>query len=258
MMHYQFRFIAIVLCFLFLSACQVELYRDLSESEANEMASILIRNNIKATKTVDKEKLVMLTVDEKYFAKSVDLLKARGYPQTVYAGADVYLKKDGMVSSPTEEWARVVYARSQELAKTISEIDGVLLSRVHIAIPKKVSLIDVVEDPTASVFIKYLENSDVEVLLPQIKFLVANSIEGLEYDKVSVLLTPESNSYSLEVLNNKKSLAKEEMSRKRLMSKIFFYIRMFLAVVFLGIGYMIYTGLFEKIVRKIFKKEKKA
>jgi type III secretion protein J len=41
---------------------------------------------------------------------------------------------------------------------------------------------------SASVFVRYDDASQVASLVPQIKMLVANSVQGLSYDKVSVVL----------------------------------------------------------------------
>jgi type III secretion protein J len=38
--------------------------------------------------------------------------------------------------------------------------------------------------------VRYDSRSHVDQLVPQIKMLVANSVEGLSYDKVSVVLVP--------------------------------------------------------------------
>jgi type III secretion protein J len=44
-------------------------------------------------------------------------------------------KREGFVSSPLEERARLVHAMSQEIANTINNIDGVVTARVHLVVP---------------------------------------------------------------------------------------------------------------------------
>ena len=175
---------------MLLAACQEELYRDLPENQANIMAAKLLRAGIAVDKTRQKDNLITLSVSGKNFADSVEILAASGYPQSRYTDSAELFKEQGMISSPTEEWARVVYARSQEIAQTISEFDGVILARVHIAVPKKISIIEKLQSPSASVFIKYRAGHDLSGEVPSIKQLVARSIEGLSYRDVSVVMSP--------------------------------------------------------------------
>ncbi|CAM2065482.1 type III secretion inner membrane ring lipoprotein SctJ [Sulfidibacter corallicola] len=154
------------------------------------MLAILLRNGISCQKVPGSEETYVLHVDEKKIAESVDLLKSLGYPKAEFATMGKVFKKEGLISSPLEERIRFIYALSQELSGTIAEIDGVLSSRVHIVLPENNPLSDNLTPSSASVFIKYREDSNVTASVPQIKKLVVNSIEGLTYDKVTVALFP--------------------------------------------------------------------
>jgi type III secretion protein J len=96
----------------------------------------------------------------------------------------------GLIASPVQEQARFLWALGQELSRTVSQIDGVLTARVQVVLPDNDLL---KRDPTpssASVFIRYDDASQVANFVSQIKMLVANSVQGLNYDKVSVVLVP--------------------------------------------------------------------
>ena len=99
-------------------------------------------------------------------------------------------KKDGLVSSPMQERAQMIFALSQELSRTVSEIDGVLSARVHLVLPENDPLRQQLVPSSASVFIRHRSNMPVGNLVPQVKMLVANGVAGLSYDKVSVVLVP--------------------------------------------------------------------
>jgi type III secretion protein J len=99
-------------------------------------------------------------------------------------------KKEGFVSSPTEERARLVYGLSQELAHTITAIDGVVDARVHLALPQNQPLADSQTPPSASVFIKYQSGANIDAQVGKVKALVVNSVEGLKIDNVSVETFP--------------------------------------------------------------------
>jgi type III secretion protein J len=95
-------------------------------------------------------------------------------------------KKEGFVSSPLEERARLMHALSQEIANTISSIDGVVMARVHLSVPEKDPLSDKVPPAAASVFIKHRANVNLQGQTGHIKALVVNSIQGLSYDNITV------------------------------------------------------------------------
>ena len=118
------------------------------------------------------------------------LLKKAGLPRERFADLGEVFKKEGMVSSPTEERARFLYARSQELSQTLSQIDGALSARVHVVLPEKKTPTSSGQPASASVFIQHADMIDFAPYVPKIKSLVSNAIEGLSYEKVTVALFP--------------------------------------------------------------------
>lgn len=90
-----------------------------------------------------------------------------------------------------EERARLNYAKAQELSGTLSEIDGVLVARVHVVLPEERDGLGKKSSPaSASVFIKHAADVQLDAYVPQVKQLVNNGIEGLSYDRISVVLVP--------------------------------------------------------------------
>lgn len=180
-----------VLATLALGACKEQLYSGLTEREANDMLALLLRNGIGASKSSDKDGAVTLEVDQKQLADAVDLLRTHGFPREQFDTVGQVFAKQGLVSSPTEDHVRLVYALSQELNDTLSRIDGVLSARVHVVMPEVSANPNSSTAPSsAAVFIRYQDTFDLGQLVPQVKTLVANSIEGLTYDQVSVALFP--------------------------------------------------------------------
>lgn len=170
-----------------LVACGDEtLYSKLSEREANEMVALLISSGLPASKGVDKDDLYKVLVAKKSFAPAVNLLRLNGLPKHTYNTLGEVFAKEGFVSSPLEERARLNFALSQEIANTISNVDGVLLARVHLAVPPKDDLSDDVKPASASVFIKHRADVDLSGSTGMIKNLVVNGIENLAYDDVTV------------------------------------------------------------------------
>ena len=169
-----------------LQGCDSSLYTNLSEREANKMVAALLRDGIAAQRKVQDDGRMTVTVPEDRLSQAVTLLDEVGLPEQKFSNMGDVFKGNGLVSSPVQERAQMVYALSEELSHTVSQIDGVLSARVHVVLPDNDLLKRVISPSSASVLIRYEPGTDVDQLVPQIKTLVANSISGLAYDGVSV------------------------------------------------------------------------
>jgi type III secretion protein J len=178
-----------LLCGL-LAACKVQLYSGLNQRDANEMLAVLLHGGIDAEAVAGKED-VALRVEQSQLDRAIGLLNARGLPRPKTSSLGDVFKQEGLISSPLEQRARFIYAMSEELSRTLSQLDGVISARVHIVIPeRRPNDTGAASPPSAAIFIKYQDDYDLNGYVPQIKQLVANAIEGLSYDKVSVVLFP--------------------------------------------------------------------
>jgi type III secretion protein J len=166
------------------------LYTGLEERQANEMDAILQSAGIDSSKREGEGGVWSLSVPDGELARAVQILHARGYPQEKFDSLGQVFEREGFVSSPTEERARLLHALSQELSHTISSMDGVVLARVHLSVPEREPLAEQQPPSSASVFIKHRPEMDLSAQAPQIKALVANGVEGLKYEDVSVMFVP--------------------------------------------------------------------
>lgn len=169
-----------------LQACDVDLYTNLGEREANTMLAVLLRDGIPASRKVQDDGQLKIVVDEKRFAQAMAVLDDAGLPGQTFSNMGEVFKGNGLVSSPVQERAQMVFALSEELSHTVSQIDGILSARVHVVLPDNDLLKRVISPSSASVLVRYDPRTDIDVLIPQIKTLVANGISGLGYDGVSV------------------------------------------------------------------------
>lgn len=187
-----FRNVVITLLVSFLFGCESQvLFSDLSESEANEIVAVLYSSELSVEKVGDaKKNFYEVHIDQASFSRAVAVLQQHGLPRERFKSVGEVFQKDGFVSSPLEERARLNYAISQELSRTISNIDGVIMSRVHLAVPKKAHLADSVEPSSASVFIKHRADVDLSGSIGKIKSLIVTGMENLPYDNVTVALFP--------------------------------------------------------------------
>lgn len=184
------RTVTAMLLALALAGCgrQVELMAALPASEANEIMAALQNAGIPAEKVPGKEGLAAVTIPTSDVGRAVDLLREKGLPRERFAGMGQVFKKEGLISSPLEERARYLYALSQELGATLSQIDGVVFARVHVVLPERMAISEGSMPSSAAVFIKYQDGYNLETLQPLVRRLVAHSIPGLSPEKVSIVL----------------------------------------------------------------------
>lgn len=174
---------------LLLAACggRVDLMGTIPESEANEVLAALIKADIPTEKVPGKEGMVGVRVGADDVGRALEVLRDNGLPRERFAGMGQVFKKEGLISSPLEERARYIYALSQELSNTLSKIDGVLSARVHVVLPERGTAGETGVPSTAAVFIKHQDGYNLEIIQPQIRRLVTNSIPSLTADRVSVV-----------------------------------------------------------------------
>ncbi|MFA6118026.1 MAG: type III secretion inner membrane ring lipoprotein SctJ [Sphingomonas sp.] len=181
----------LLLAALTLAGCsRQEVYGKLTEPAANEMLAVLNQAGIPAHKVAGEKDNWSITVDQGEFARAVETLRAHGLPRENYDSLGSVFKKEGFTSTPLEERARLIYGLSQELSRTISEIDGVVQARVHLTMPEADPLSREAKPSAASVFVKYRTGFDLRSQTGAIKSLVTNAIDGLTYDRVSVVMVP--------------------------------------------------------------------
>ena len=175
---------------MLLAGCEEEttLYSQLEERQANAIVAELKSHDISCRKTPGEEGTWNVMIDESKMAAAVELLEQKGLPRRPYQGIAESFKKTGMVSSPSEERIRFMAAREQDLSRTLSQIEGVTDASVHIVLPENDPFAKHMKPSSAAVVFHHRFDVDMADFLPQIKNLVKNSIEGLDYSKISVTL----------------------------------------------------------------------
>jgi len=200
-----------------LTACgsKIELLAEVSESEANDVLAILLNAGIDASKKPGKEGMVSLDVNQSDVAKAIDVMRAEGLPRERFVKMGEVFRKEGMISSPLEERVRYIWALSQELSATVSQVDGVIKARVHVVLPERGSGGDPTLPSSAAVFIKHKAGYNLEDVQAQIKRLISNSIPGLSAEKVSVVLLPAMSKAQAEEIENNVKLSQAAMAAAR-------------------------------------------
>lgn len=183
--------LGLALC-LVLAGCKTQLYGNLREDEANLVLAALLDAGIAAEKVAGEENLYGITVDDSVFAQAMAVLDQRGLPPARHETLGTVFGKDAMFSTPMEERARYLFAMQEELSRTISEIDGVLTSRVHLVLPEKDQMGQDLHVPSAAVFVKHVDDPrhDPAPHRLEIRRLVAAAVPDLAEDRIVVSFFP--------------------------------------------------------------------
>jgi type III secretion protein J len=172
------------------SACETEVYRSLTQKDANEMVAALARAGIPAKRELTDGTNYRITVAEDKLAPAIDALKRSGYPRESYRSMGEVFPGDGLVVTPYEQRVRMMFALSQEMGRTVTSINGVTSARVHIVVPDLDLRGLPLNKPSASVTAQFKPGLDVAELTSKIRMIVASGVQGLDYKNVSVALFP--------------------------------------------------------------------
>ena len=183
---------AVLALALLLAGCGDEvLYDGLDQRDANQLITALRQSGIAAERTGQGEGVFAVTVDPADFTEAVRLLERRGLPRRRFQRVGDVFAADGLMSTPLEERARLAFALSEELARSLSSIDGVLDAHVHLTLPEDRPLAEENLAAKASVLLTHTPDFDIDAILPDVKFLVAKGVPELNYRNVSVVAIPE-------------------------------------------------------------------
>lgn len=197
---FQYAFLLIILSTL-LTSCESKriIVNGLDEKEANEILVFLSTKGVNASKVQalseggagNKAILWNISVDSSQGNEAMALLNQVGLPRRRGANLLNIFSNVGLVPSGMEQKVRYQAGLAEQIASTIRKIDGILDADVQLSFPD--------EDPfnpnapkqkiTASVYIKHsgvLDDPNAH-LTSRIKRLVAGSVNGLEYDNVTVI-----------------------------------------------------------------------
>ncbi len=244
---YSIKFLFLFCLILLLNACQTTVYQNLTEKQVNEMLALLLKHGVQAEKTEQGKNGFALTVDENQLIQSLEILNKNNLPRQDFKNLGDIFKGDSMISSNSEENARLSFAISQELSETFSRIDGVLTARVHIVLGNIDQATEVVTSPSAAVFLRHTPDSPAVNYIAKMKELIAKSVPNLQFDDISVMLIPVREEIS--VPNQKDQSLFEVLSANNLhILTLILLIICFIA----GSTYLAKTG------RELYEKKKKA
>jgi flagellar M-ring protein FliF len=160
------------------------LYGKLSDTESSKVIAAL--DDAKVPYKVGAGGSSILVPTDKVYLLRMQLA-GRGIPQGDGVGFEIFDKPNFGISDFVQR-ANYIRAVQGELARTIGQLDEIESARVMVVLPENRLLLDKDKHPTASVFIRVRGNSPLQPqAINSIRFLVANSVEGLKPSNVSIV-----------------------------------------------------------------------
>ncbi|WP_077045512.1 EscJ/YscJ/HrcJ family type III secretion inner membrane ring protein [Pseudomonas sp. KK4] len=183
--------VLLLLACLALAGCrQPNLLEGLDQQQANEVLSVLQRNNIAAVKVDAGKTGYTVKIDPVDFSAAVDLLNLYSLPSRPRLQVAEMFPTDSLVASPRAEKARLYSALEQRMEQSLSVLEGVVSARVHVSYD-----LDAGEGGRKAAPIHLsavaIHERDIEpqLLITDIKRFLKNSFAGVEYDNISVVLS---------------------------------------------------------------------
>jgi flagellar M-ring protein FliF len=160
------------------------LYGKLSDAEASKVIAAL--DDAKVPYKIGTGGNSILVPAEKVYEMRMQLA-GKGIPSGDGVGFEIFDKPNFGISDFVQR-ANYIRAVQGELSRTIGQIDEVEAARVMIVVPENRLLLDKDKHPTASVFVRVRGNTQLQPSsINSIRFLVANSVEGLSPNFVTVV-----------------------------------------------------------------------
>ncbi|WP_115494700.1 type III secretion system inner membrane ring lipoprotein SctJ [Dyella monticola] len=173
-----------------LAGCNASFRDGLDERQADDVVILLQQQGIKASKAHAKDGSWSVDVEGSAETEAGQIMQAYDRPRQSHPTLGDIFPGGSLLPSETEERIRYEYALAQELTSTLEKIDGVLTARVHVALPEKDPRRTDPEPPSASAMIRYRSDQRMDLLTPQIKRLIADSLAEGSPDNVDLLMVP--------------------------------------------------------------------
>ncbi|PXX54002.1 type III secretion protein J [Pseudomonas sp. LAMO17WK12:I10] len=172
---------------------QPSLLVGLDQRQANEVVSLLQRNNIAASKVDEGKVGHSVRIDQNDFSAAVDLLELYALPSRSRIEIAEMFPADSLVASPRAEKARLYSALEQRLEQSLATLGGIVTARVHVSYDlesgesgRKVLPI------TLSALVVHERDIEPNLLIADIKRFLKNTFSAMEYENISVVLSKRS------------------------------------------------------------------
>ncbi|SFN66159.1 type III secretion protein J [Izhakiella capsodis] len=191
-MYKHSRPLIVTLFSLILCACHDEtLLSHLTQQQANQVLSVLQRNNIVAQKDGSFKEGYTVTVNKSEDTAALSIINQYQLPWAAEVQIAQAFPTNSMVASPGSEQARVLSLQEQRLEQSLRMISQVANVSVNVSyLPFNDDTTYQKPETHVGVLITYEGHIDDDLFISQVKSLIKNSFNDVRYDNISVVLFP--------------------------------------------------------------------
>ncbi len=175
------------------SGCSAQIQSGLDEVSANEVETVLVEHGLSAKKVHEggRDGKFAISVPTEQATAAIQLLRDNDLPHAKAPGFGEIFGKGSMVPTATEERAMFLYALSGEISRTLETVENVVSARVHVGPAAPARFGQPPSKARAAVLLKVGPGKAeaTRARRQEIQALVAGSVDGLDVDQVSVMVT---------------------------------------------------------------------
>ncbi len=173
------------------TGCHSPVASQLDEPEANRVLAALDRAQVAATKELDPtgEGKFRVVVGEGDAARAIEALRSEELPRRRPSSVLDATQKGSLIPTPLTEQAQLAAGIAGDLERSLESVDGVLSARVHLNMPPREPLRDMLPRASASVLLAH-RGTTPPLTEAAIQRLVAGGAPALSASDVAVILVP--------------------------------------------------------------------
>ena len=176
---------------LVLGGCFSPVAAGLDDADANRAIAALQAAGIDARKESEPGEAgrFRVVVAESEAGRALGALSDEGLPRPKSVALLDAVGKNALVPTMAAEQAELAAGLGGELERTLSQVDGVVVARVHLSLPSESPLRDKKDKATASVLLTY-RSAQAPISEAHVKRIVAAGVPSLSPDDVVVVALP--------------------------------------------------------------------
>lgn len=182
----------VLLLLLGAAGCRERIQHGLEERQANELQRVLVERGVEARKVAEggKKPTWAMEVAEGQASNAVRILSELGLPRPPEEEGCEVFGGGGLVRSPVEEQLCRVRVMERGLERTLQEVEGVLLARVHLVVPPPPRPGQAAGVAKAAAMLRVAPGQvgRVREAREALRALIAGGVEGLSADGVSLMV----------------------------------------------------------------------
>lgn len=181
----------LILSIAALTGCNEQtLLNSLDQKQANEVVAVLQSYEIDAVKQSSAKEGFSVIVDKKQFLDAVNLVNHYGLPSKPRVEIAQMFPDDSLVASPLAEKARLYSAIEQRLEQSLKTLKGVITASLHLSYDFSDAQKKKGPEIHLTAIVRYGAGFDDQLLIADIKRFLKNSFTDVDYENISVIMTP--------------------------------------------------------------------